>query len=85
MGGAASRFRKLPPPRVEAKPRERVRAVGDPGDLFDHFGVTSERTLVLPGAIVAAQPCSACGWLQRPDDLACPLCAEPRTNSTESG
>jgi hypothetical protein len=47
------------------------------GDLFEHFGVETGRESKGPAAIVAAAPCSTCGWLRPLDELerACPLCA----------
>ncbi|HLT34939.1 MAG TPA: hypothetical protein VK034_01605 [Enhygromyxa sp.] len=48
-------------------------------DLFEHFGVGTGHEPRLPAAIVAAAPCSSCGWLRRADDNegGCPLCAAP--------
>jgi hypothetical protein len=55
--------------------REQQRA----GDLFEHFGVEPEPSIALATAILAAAPCSSCGWLRGVDELghACPLCATP--------
>lgn len=75
---SASRFRRLPPPRLESREHPAsapVRLTGRSGDLFEHFGVADAHEL--PSTIVAAAPCPICGWLRRADavDPGCPVCA----------
>jgi len=84
MAAGASRFRKLPPPRAEPRPRPDevevpVRAEAGTGDLFEHYGIDTGRGEGVLGPIVAATACAGCGWLRRDEELAraCPLCAGP--------
>ncbi len=87
MATAATRFRRLPPPRVEERARQ-IASEPSPeqrstppeatpsSDLFAHYGIEIDQagpTSLAP--IVEARACPGCGWWQRVDRPgACELC-----------